>query len=543
MKKLVFYCRVSTSDQEKSETIQTQVAKLREAYKGGKIVKEYRDVCSGAYLQRPGLNQLREDAKKGLFDVVAIYSLDRLSRKLGHQIALIEELEKQGVEVEVLGEKYENSPEGMLNRNIRGAFSEYERYRIAQRMRDGKYRKAENEYVWGTPCYGYKIIKKSGKKRLEINEPEAKVLRPMFKIYLEEYSLGKTAQRLYDMGFRARTNRNGKHIPLSSFMMSKMLENETYIGNFWYGKSYPVEPEKPVKENRKTPLSSRRYRPKQQWKLLKVPPIIDKVTFERVQEIKKEMAKQSLKPTRNYLLQGLIKCIHCGYRYIGKMKSKSHREEAPNGCHFIYICPKKSQRRRPGEPRCHSRELSTNWVDEYVWEYLKSLIQDKEKVKRAVKALKEKRESERSFNQKIYDSLIIQKAEIKQKKSKILDLYVDENYQKEDLDEKISELNSQQENLERQIKEAEKELAKINEIKTVEEEIEQSSLEYRGIVENADFDLKRRILKKWVKEINLPDGGGIVIKVRIPQPEKPIKFKLYQGEKLQHRYTAVSEEV
>ncbi len=180
--KIVLYCRVSTRQQEKEETIETQLEKLREAYRGEKIIKIYKDVCSGAYLQRPGLNQLREDTKKGLFDIVAIYSLDRLSRKLGHQIALIEEFEKQGVKVEVLGEKYENSPEGILNRNIRGAFSEYERYRITQRMRDGKYRKAESEFVWGTPCYGYKIVENNGKKCLEINEQEAKVVRTMFKI-------------------------------------------------------------------------------------------------------------------------------------------------------------------------------------------------------------------------------------------------------------------------------------------------------------------------------------------------------------------------
>ena len=113
----------------------------------------------------------------------------------------------------------------------------------------------------------------------------------------------------------------------------------------------------------------------------------------------------------------------------------------------------------------------------------------------------------------------------------------------QDLDEKISELNSQQQDLERQIKEAEKELQKIDEINTIEEEIEQSCLEYQGVIENANFDLKRRILKKWVKEINLPDEGGIIVKVRIPPPEKPIKFGLYQVKGFQHSYTATSEEV
>lgn len=528
MKKVALYCRVSTSSQERQETIETQLAKLKEVYKEESIIKVYTDVCSGAYLQREGLNQLRKDAKNVMFDIIAVYSLDRLSRKLGHQIALMEEFEKQGVKVKVLDENYENTPEGILNRNIRGAFSEYERYKIAQRMRDGKYRKANNDdYVWGTPPYGYKIVKKDGKRKLEIDPQEAKMIKAIFNVYLEEHGLGKTAKRIYDMGFRARTKRRGKYISLSSFMISKILENEVYIGNFYYGKTYPCEPENPVKkaENRKTMLSSRKYRPKSEWKLMKIPAIIDKATFERVQKIKKERAKSPLKPTRNYLLQGLIKCVHCGYRYIGKIKSKSHREEAPNGCHFSYICPCKASRRRPDKDYCHSREISTNKIDNVVWEYVSALIRDKEKLKKAVRDSREQRESKREFNQKIYDSLMTQKAEIKKEKSRILGLYGKENLKEEDLDEKMSELNSQEEDLERQIKEVERELAKIEEINTIEKEIEQACLEYENIIDDADFELKRRILKRWVKEINLPDEGGILVKMRLPQPKKPIKFK------------------
>jgi len=538
MRKIALYCRVSTAHQEKDETIQTQLKKLKETYKEKEIVKEYKDVGSGAYLQRPSLNQMREEAKKGFFDTIAVYSLDRLSRKLGHQIALIEEFEERGIKIEVLGENYESNPENILNRNIRGAISEYERFKITQRMRDGKMRKAETDFVWGTASYGYKIIKKDGKRILEIDPKEAKVVKAMFDIYQEEHGLGKTAKRIYEKGYKARTG-----IPFSPFMISKILDNETYIGNFYYGKTYSCEPENPKKKERKNQLSSRKHRPKEEWKLLRAPAIIDKSIFERIQEIKKEMAKSSLKPTRHYLCQGLIKCVNCGYRYIGKMRSKSHRKESPNGSHFYYLCPKKSGRRRPNEPYCHSREISTRELDEQVWDYVSSLIRDKKKIRKAIKDLKEQRESKKDFHQKIYDSLITQKAEIKQKKSKLLDLYADENYQKEDLDDKISEFNSQQKDLERQIKETEEELGKIKEIGAIEEEIERSCIEYRGKIEKADFELKKRILKKWVKEINLPDEGGIVIKVRIPEPEKPDKLGLIPFKTLQHSYTATSEEV
>jgi site-specific DNA recombinase len=99
--KIALYCRVSTQEQGKKNTIETQITQLKERYKDP--VEVYTDISSGSYLQREGLNQLRKDAKKGLFDTIAVYSLDRLSRKLGHQIALIEEFEKQGIKIEVLG--------------------------------------------------------------------------------------------------------------------------------------------------------------------------------------------------------------------------------------------------------------------------------------------------------------------------------------------------------------------------------------------------------------------------------------------------------
>jgi len=345
MERIVFYIRNSTQEQDKKKTYQTQLAKLEEKYKNEKIIKVYRDVCSGAYLQRQGLNQLREDAKKGLFDVIGIYALDRLSRNLGHQIALLEEFEKQGIRVEVLGEDYGDSPEGILNRNIRGAFAEYERFKITQRMRDGRYRKIENqEFAVGTPPFGYKIVKENGKAHLEIIPEEAEIIKAIFRIYIEERSLGKTADRIFELPYRSK-----KNLTFSRFMIGHYLEDETYIGDFYFGKTFACEPEKPIKVKRKSPLSSRKYRPKSEWKLIKVPAIIDENTFNKVQEIRKEMAKQSLKPTRNYLLQGLVWCPYCNYRYIGKMRSKSHRLESPNGSHFSYICPRKAGKRRPDD--------------------------------------------------------------------------------------------------------------------------------------------------------------------------------------------------
>lgn len=97
MKLIATYARVSTSNQEKQETIKNQMAAFYDyaAKNDCKIVREYKDDgWSGSILERPDLDRLREDAKRGIFEAVLILDLDRLSRNYIHQGIIMEELEK-----------------------------------------------------------------------------------------------------------------------------------------------------------------------------------------------------------------------------------------------------------------------------------------------------------------------------------------------------------------------------------------------------------------------------------------------------------------
>jgi site-specific DNA recombinase len=54
---------------------------------------EYMDLgCTGADLDRPAYKRMMEDAKKGKFDVVAVWKIDRLSRNLTHLLKTFESL-------------------------------------------------------------------------------------------------------------------------------------------------------------------------------------------------------------------------------------------------------------------------------------------------------------------------------------------------------------------------------------------------------------------------------------------------------------------
>ena len=85
MTRVALYARVSTDLQEKEETIESQVEDLRcrARDRGYDVVAEYLDDgYSGASLERPGLDRLRDALGCGEFDLVLFHSPDRLARKV-----------------------------------------------------------------------------------------------------------------------------------------------------------------------------------------------------------------------------------------------------------------------------------------------------------------------------------------------------------------------------------------------------------------------------------------------------------------------------
>jgi site-specific DNA recombinase len=154
------YARVSTERQQQAQTIQVQLERLR------RHVSEhtdwhlseahiYRDDgYSGAKLNRPALERLRDQAALGQFSSVLITAPDRLARKYVHQVLLIEELKQVGCQVEFLDRPMSDDPNDQLLLQIRGAVAEYERSLIAERMRRGRQAKLSSGQMlpWTVPA-------------------------------------------------------------------------------------------------------------------------------------------------------------------------------------------------------------------------------------------------------------------------------------------------------------------------------------------------------------------------------------------------------
>jgi len=146
------YARVSTADQEP----ENQLAELRRycEARGWSVVEFVDRGVSGAKESRPALDAMIAGAKRRKFDVLVCWRLDRLGRNLRHLILLLDELQALGVSFVSLGESIDaTTPAGKLSLHILGAMADFERSRIAERVRAGLARvRAQGKRLGRKPC-------------------------------------------------------------------------------------------------------------------------------------------------------------------------------------------------------------------------------------------------------------------------------------------------------------------------------------------------------------------------------------------------------
>jgi DNA invertase Pin-like site-specific DNA recombinase len=152
-KKAAIYVRVSTDKQ----TVENQLSSLRQIAerRGWEVVEEYRDTgISGVKGRdgRPGLDQMLKDAGRRRFDVIMAWAIDRLGRSLIDLLGTIQTLEACGVDLYLDQQSIDTTtPTGKLMFQITGAFAEFERSMIRQRVRAGLKRAVEQGKQLGRP--------------------------------------------------------------------------------------------------------------------------------------------------------------------------------------------------------------------------------------------------------------------------------------------------------------------------------------------------------------------------------------------------------
>lgn len=290
----------------------------------GKVVEFYiDDGYSAKDTRRPAFQKMMSDLRKGKIDHILIADLSRLSRNISDFSEILEMLKENEASFLSIKEQFDTStPAGKMMLFNMINLAQFEREQTAERVALGCHSRAMRGLLnGGHEILGYDKVPEK-KNTYLINEEEAEKVRLIFKTFLQECSLNRTAQKLKDLGINPKVKKNRKekiiekglwtHQTLGSF-----LRNAAYIGMREVNRKYKNSDVRFLKSYQKYQMV------KATW-----PAIVDLKTFEAVQNLltenlANERRRLSKSERRVFIASGIIHCKECGRAMVG---SSSHSD-------------------------------------------------------------------------------------------------------------------------------------------------------------------------------------------------------------------------
>lgn len=202
---------------------------------------------SGGNTNRPALKRLLADVEDGRIDVVVVYKIDRLSRSLSDFAKIVDLFDAKGVTFVSVTQQFNTTTSmGRLMLNVLLSFAQFEREVTGERIRD-KFAASKARGMWmgGVPPLGYDVRD----RKLIVNEPEAELVRDIFKRYGETGSAAQLVRELQIEGHTSKVwvTQNGRSHEgkvIDQQLIFKMLRNRLYLGEISHkGKYFPGQHE------------------------------------------------------------------------------------------------------------------------------------------------------------------------------------------------------------------------------------------------------------------------------------------------------------
>jgi site-specific DNA recombinase len=385
--RIAVYVRVSTQTPCQTQSIEHQLQRLRAHVQtqGWELPDEHvfrDDGYSGASLNRPGLDRLRERIAQRAFDRVLITAPDRLARKYVHQVLLLEEFDQHDCQTEFLERPMSQDPHDQLVLQIRGAVAEYERSLITDRMRRGRQAKLRAGLLlpWTRPPYGYRVDpdRPRDPRGVRLEPAEAVTVAEMAAYYLEDgRSLFGLAKHLMAMGVLTPSGKKR----WNQATVRGILTNPVYIGKVYAGRNRarPARIRRSALKPLGNPTSGHEPASPEDWILVaEVPAILTQEQFDLIQA---KLAQNQKFASRNntsheYLLRALVSCGLCGLACTAR------------SCHpgyAYYTCRAKQHPIQScRDERCPSRFIPATQLDALVWQDLCEILTHPELITQAL---------------------------------------------------------------------------------------------------------------------------------------------------------------
>src|SRR6267378_1832731 len=520
-KPAAIYTRVSSDRQKQDHTIASQTAALMEYAKtNGYVVPPewvFQDEgYSGASLQRPGLETLRDLAAQGQMATVLIYSPDRLSRKYAYQVLLTEELSRCGVDIVFLKSPAGGSPEDQLVVQFQGMIAEYERAQIAERSRRGKRHKAQQGVVnvlCGAP-YGYRYMKKTDTSAAyyEVLESQAGVVRMVFEMYTKQQLNIRAITRLLNQ--RGIPTRTGKTRWERSTVWG-LLRNPAYQGKACYGKTEQRPRQRITRALRqrngmpKRSNSSGHERPRSEWITVPVPALVSEQTFalaqEQLERNKHHAQRRTVEPT---LLQGMLVCQKCGYA-LYRCSVRTTRRRL-----YYYRCSGSDAHRQLKGALCTNRPIRQDYLDPFVWNEIISLLENDTLLQAEIDRRKEAIRNTDPRQQR-QETLRREQARLGNNSERLITAYQEGLLSLSQLRERMPELNKRAKTVEAELQSLETGAMDKAKYLQLAENLSAFRKKLHARAKTLDVRERQQILRLLVKEI-LVDTQSLTIHHSIP---------------------------
>jgi site-specific DNA recombinase len=408
-KRAILYARVSTDEQARSGySLAQQLEALREyaAREGYEVLEEVVDPGqSGASLERPGMDRVRDLVVGGGVSVVLAQDRDRFAREPAYHYLLRREFEEHGTKIRAMNDRGDDSPEGELTDGILDQLGKYERAKIAERSRRGKLQRArEGKVMAGRRVkYGFKL--NEARDGLLVDEDKMANVQRIFRMVGEQgMSLnavhkafereriptpggGKRWDRAFfrlailDDAYSPHTFEDVRKL-VSSEVAARLEESKLY-GISWYNRlrvrtRQVSEPCVGASNGRRYRKEARfKERPKEKWIAVPVP-------YAGIPREMVDAARAAIKDNRRSpnagrrfweLSGGILRCATCGHTTV------SHSVRAHSGTHYhhYYYC---RNHHKHGDAECtHRKNHRASDIERRVWDLISGLLKDPERLR------------------------------------------------------------------------------------------------------------------------------------------------------------------
>src|ERR671912_363263 len=421
----ILYARVSTDEQARSGySLAQQIEALRDyaAREGYEVLEEGVDPGqSGASLERPGMDRVRDLVSAGGVSVVLAQDRDRFSREPAYTYLLRREFEERGCELRSLNDRGDGSPEGELTEGILDQLAKFERAKTAERSRRGKLRKAREGKVIAihTPNYGFKY--NASRDAYEVDEDAMRVVRRIFRM------VGSERRTLYAV--KRTLEREGIPTPSGArFWHAKCIRN--YLSEDVYKRHTHDEIMAMVDAGQMSAAVASRLDPSKSYGIW---------WFNRRRTRRTQVSTVGA--------GGVAKCKECGRNMM------IHSVLAPRakGRRFYYRCRSRS---RDGAGGCvHRKCHRADEVEPRVWNLISSLLKDPGRLKAGFEEMiEQERAGLRGDPDQEAKTWLEKLSEVDQERRGYLRLAAKGVLTDEELDEALAELEETRETAEKELR-------------------------------------------------------------------------------------------